>query len=39
MEADRYLLSHDHFIGHIPIGQIDLVPLLLETLHKLLLVQ
>ncbi len=39
MEADRYLLSHDHFIGHVPIVQIDLVPLLLETLHKLLLVQ
>jgi hypothetical protein len=39
VEADCYLLSLDHFIGHAPIVWIDLVPLLCETLHKLLIVQ
>ena len=39
VETDCYLLSLDHFIGHAPIVQIDLVPLLCEILHKLLVVQ
>ncbi len=39
VEADCYLLSLDHFIGHAPIVRIDLIPLLHEALHKLLVVQ
>ncbi len=39
VETDCHLLSLDHLIGHAPIVWIDLVPLLHETLHKLLVVQ
>ena len=39
VETDCYLLSFDHLIGHAPIVQIDLVPLLYETLQELLVVQ
>ncbi len=39
VETDCYLLFLDHFIGHAPIIRIDLVPMLCETLHKLLVVQ
>jgi hypothetical protein len=39
VEADCYLLSLDHFIGHAPIIRIDLVPLLCETRPKLLVLQ
>jgi hypothetical protein len=39
MKTDGYLLSFDHLIGHAPIVQVDLVPLLHETLYKLLVVQ
>jgi hypothetical protein len=38
VEIDRNLLSLGHFIGHASILWIDLVPLLCETLHKLLVV-
>ncbi len=38
-ETDHYLLSLDQLIGHAPIIQVDLVPLLHDTLHKLLVVQ
>ena len=39
VETDHYLLSLNHYICHTPIIRIDLVPLLCETLHKLLVVQ
>jgi hypothetical protein len=39
VEADHLMLYLDHFIGHAPIIWIDLVPLLCETLHELLVVQ
>ncbi len=39
LEADCYLFSLDHFIGHAPIIWIDLIPLFCETLHKLLVAQ
>jgi hypothetical protein len=39
VEADCYLLSLDHFIGQAPTVWVDVVPLLCETLHELLVVQ
>ena len=36
VETDHYLLSLDHFIGHAPIVQIDLVPLLVRLFSNFL---